>query len=116
MRLIIAGGREIILKPNQIDEALADFHEEIIQVISGGAIGVDKCGEIWAKENNIPIQRLLPMYKEFGKLAPKVRNRDMAAIADGLLAFWDGMSPGTAHMIATMVAQKKWLKVVIVEN
>ena len=42
-----------------------------------------------------------------GRRAGFVRNEEMAQVADGLVAFWDGASPGTGHMIATMQALGK---------
>lgn len=40
-----------------------------------------------------------------------MRNREMAANADALIAFWDGKSRGTKNMIEE--AQKRGLKVSI---
>ena len=35
----------------------------------------------------------------------------MAQEADALIAFWNGQSPGTAHMIKTMKVKKKLYRV-----
>jgi len=58
MKTIIAGGRDfddytVVKKAIQqaIDQGL-----EITEVVSGGARGVDKLGERWAKENCIPLK------------------------------------------------------------
>lgn len=117
MRLIIAGSRIITLTVAQIEDAI-DKHfsnDEIKEVFSGGAIGVDRCGEHWANANGIDVKVFKPDYVNYpGKLAPKIRNQDMALQADALLAFWDGTSGGTAHMIATMVVLGK--KVVVIDE
>lgn len=41
------------------------------------------------------------------------RNIEMVALADEILAFWDGISYGTAHTIASGI--KKGIKVTIIE-
>lgn len=38
-------------------------------------------------------------WAEFGKYAGYIRNYDMGKNADMLIAFWDGKSKGTSHMI-----------------
>lgn len=42
-----------------------------------------------------------------GRGAGMSRNSEMAEIGDGLLAYWDGESSGTRHMVATMKRLKK---------
>jgi hypothetical protein len=74
----------------------------ITKVISGGATGADALGEKWAKDNNIELE-VIKAHWSIGKHAGKLRNIEMANKADRLIAFWDGMSPGTAHMIATAI-------------
>lgn len=98
MRTIIAGSREI----NNyflIKHALAKLPWEITTVISGHARGPDKLGELWAKENNIPLEIYPADWDYFGKRAGYIRNELMAQKAEALVAFWDGKSKGTEHMI-----------------
>lgn len=85
--------------------------DSITDVISGGARGADLAGEQWAEDHDLKVVRF-PVtdeaIKKHGKyLAPKLRNRDMADAGDLLVAFWDGLSGGTADMIARMVARRK---------
>lgn len=40
-------------------------------------------------------------WEAYGKQAGYLRNYQMAQNADALVAFWDGRSPGTRHMIKT---------------
>ena len=42
-----------------------------------------------------------------------IRNAEMAKVADALIAFWDGKSRGTAHMIN--FAKRKGLDVYVVD-
>lgn len=113
MKVIIAGSRCI---DNQ-QEVFSDLGEllqtwrnagfDITEVISGTAKGVDQIGEEWAALSNIPVKRMPANWKEHGKVAGLLRNIEMAKEADALIAFWDGLSTGTAHMIATMVTMEK---------
>ena len=41
-------------------------------------------------------------WERFGKVAGVRRNHQMAQAGDMLLAFWDGQSAGTAHMVQCM--------------
>lgn len=80
-------------------------------VISGGARGVDKLGEQWAAENNVPVEQYLADWNKYGKSAGYIRNVKMAENANSLIAIWDGESVGTRHMID--IAKKKRLHVFV---
>jgi len=71
----------------------------ITELISGGAKGVDTCVKQYADEHGIPLKEFLPDYRRYGKGAPLKRNELIVAAADMVLAFWDGTSKGTAHVI-----------------
>lgn len=68
-------------------------------VISGGAQGVDRLAEAWARQRGIPVQIFLPDYQRFGRGAPLVRNRLIVGASDLVVAFWDGRSRGTRFTI-----------------
>jgi hypothetical protein len=120
--LIVAGSRGLNPTTDQLDRALRKGHGDnwhvepdfIDQVVSGEAEGVDRAGERWAAAHHIPVKGFPANWKKYGKRAGKIRNIEMADYADGLLAVWDGESPGTSHMIATMVARGKPVVVVVV--
>lgn len=100
MKTIIAGSRSITYDHIvYIAVELSPFGNKITEVVSGGAHGVDKLGELWAKDSNIPIKQFLPNWTKFGKGAGFARNLEMAMYADALIAIWDGYSKGTGHMI-----------------
>ena len=99
MKTIVAGSRTITDKEKIY--AVLNEMAGITEVVSGGAEGVDLIGEDWAIENGIPVKRFDPDWKLYGKQAGKVRNTQMARYADRLVAFWDGKSNGTKHMIET---------------
>lgn len=113
MKVIIAGSREgFTIKDVREAVLLSEFDpSEITEVVSGGARGVDRLGEQWAKEMNIPIKQFIPDWDGLGKKAGHVRNREMGDYADALIALWDGVSKGTKGMIE--YAEKKGLKVYV---
>lgn len=94
MKLLIAGSRGINVTPNQIRRYISDMGWDVSELISGGANGVDKCGESWAKEHNIPIKQVIPDWS-IGRQAGILRNKEMVNMADAALIFWDGKSRGT---------------------
>jgi hypothetical protein len=84
----------------------------ITEVVSGTARGADRTGEQWASENNVPVKRFPADWDKHGKRAGYLRNADMAEYAEALVAFWDGQSRGTKHMID--LAEKAGLRVSVV--
>ena len=110
MNVIIAGSRTFE-DYNILLDCIVQANINITKVISGGASGVDKLGERYATENNKMLEVHLAQWNVHGKAAGPIRNRQMAAVADGLIALWDGKSPGTKNMIDE--AKKKNLVVYV---
>ena len=108
MKVIIAGGRDYVM--TAADKA-GLRRLGITQVICGMATGADTEGRLWAASNGIPVKRMPADWKRYGKAAGIVRNTEMAQCADGLVAFWDGASKGTKHMIDT--ARRNGLKIIV---
>jgi hypothetical protein len=106
IRVIVAGSRDGIW-PFNVRIAIHRSGYHINEVVSGGARGVDLYGEWWAEEHSIPVKRFPADWDRHGKGAGYIRNEQMAAYADALVAVWDGQSKGTAHMIKTMEALGK---------
>ena len=102
-KVIIAGSRnfnDYDLLKSVCDELLSlkvNSHE--IVIISGTAYGADKLGEQYADEYGFKVERYPADWGTYGKSAGYRRNEEMAKIADALIAFWDGESKGTMHMI-----------------
>mgnify|MGYP001610872056 CR=1 FL=1 len=113
MRVIIAGSR-IITEPQKIETAILHANFRITEVVSGGAPGVDRLGEKWAHEHQIPVRRFIPKWDLYGKGAGMIRNKEMVQNADALIAIWDGNSPGTANMI--QIAQQNRLSVFVLQE
>lgn len=108
MRTIIAGSRDYTVYETVV-EAVKESTFEITTVVSGGAKGVDRLGEHYARNNNIRLVIFRPDWERYkdktGKRrknpAAVIRNTEMAKHAEDLVAIWDGESPGTRHMIET---------------
>lgn len=100
MIVIIAGSRDIT-DYSVVYEAILEsgWKDDITEVVSGGANGVDKLGERFAKEHNLPVSRFLANWTKYGKKAGYIRNQEMARNAEALIAVWDMKSKGTANMI-----------------
>lgn len=109
-RVIIAGGRDFndyeLLK-STMDRLLVNIKRQIC-IVSGAAKGADLLGERYAKEKGYVVHRF-PADWSLGRGAGFIRNEEMAQNADALVAFWDGKSHGTQHMIKT--AERYKLKV-----
>lgn len=110
LRVIIAGSRDFsdyeLLKKSAIEIITKKtMLLDLTRIISGGARGADTLGERFANEMGLEISRFIPDWDGLGKRAGYVRNAEMAKFAveddnDGMLiAFWDGKSRGTKHMI-----------------
>ena len=100
MKVIIAGGRDFdnyeVLR-NYCDHVLQNQTD--IEIVSGTAKGADQLGEKYAKEKGYRVKRFPADWKKYNKAAGYIRNEEMAKYADALIAFWNGMSKGTEHMI-----------------
>lgn len=98
MRTIIAGSRHLEDYDLVVD-AIDKASWKPTLVVSGGAKGIDSLAEQWASNNNIQVEKHPANWKQFGRAAGPVRNKEMAKNAEGLIAIWDGKSKGTKSMI-----------------
>lgn len=96
MKVLICGSRGI--NPD-IEDVVNRAGFEVTEVITGGARGVDKAAELWAKSKGIPCTVYLPDWDQFGKSAGMRRNIEMVLAADAVIAVWDMQSKGTKHSI-----------------
>lgn len=108
MKFIIAGGRDFNNRTIMFPILLKYINNSKDIVISGDAQGADTLGEEWAETFGIEVWHFPAKWEKYGKSAGFIRNAEMADHADALIAFWDGKSKGTAHMIKTM--KSKWKK------
>lgn len=107
MKLAIIGGRDF----NDIDKARKVFKNFFKpytrEIISGGAKGADLIGASLASENDLECTEYLADWKKHGKAAGMIRNEEIINGADMILAFWDGVSKGTANSLTKAKKQKK---------
>jgi predicted Rossmann fold nucleotide-binding protein DprA/Smf involved in DNA uptake len=99
-RVIIAGGRDFCDYVKLVK--YCDFYlknKSGIEIVSGNANGADKLGEKYAIERNFSVKSFPADWTKFGKSAGFLRNKQMAEYSDALIAFWNGNSSGTKHMI-----------------
>ena len=96
MRAAIIGSRTID-DAQALANLLTPYQDQITEVISGGAIGVDHLAEQWARKHSKKLRVMYPEYKRYGKIAPLIRNEQIISSADQVFIVWDGTSKGTAH-------------------
>lgn len=110
MKVIIAGGRDF--EDYQfLEDTLWDLYgdrdyglRDVTEIVQGGARGADALGSQFAEVHNLPEREFPADWDKHGKRAGYLRNEEMAEYADVLIAFWDGESRGTRHMIQTALA------------
>lgn len=78
---------------------LLEHVKSIECILSGGAKGADSLAERFAIEYNIPTKIFLPDWKQFGRSAGIVRNKEIVKESDHCFIFWDGESKGTKSVI-----------------
>ena len=115
-RVIVAGGRKFNDYPlleNKLNNILSEVCKtHTVHIVSGRAFGADELGERYANWNDLPIDSYPAEWDKYGKSAGYKRNALMADNADALVAFWDGKSRGTMHMID--LAKSKGLKIRVI--
>ncbi|MBQ3183911.1 MAG: DUF2493 domain-containing protein [Clostridia bacterium] len=109
MRIGIIGSRNIIIE--DLKEYLTD---NVTEIVSGGAKGVDQCAREYAIAENIKLTEFLPDYRRYGRYAPLERNIKIINYADRIIAFWDGKSKGTKHIIDNCEKMNKKIEVIII--
>ena len=94
MKVAVIGSRTL-----WIDDFSPFLPANTTEIISGGAKGIDSSARLYALRHQIPLPEYLPDYQKYGRRAPLIRNIDIIRRADLVLAFWDGRSTGTVHVI-----------------
>lgn len=114
MRTIIAGSRTVT-NPKTVKQAVNSAVVKAgiwpTEIVEGGARGVDTLAFDFAWEQGIPVKVFPADWKQHGRAAGVLRNREMAKYAEALIAIWDGKSRGTKNMIEE--AEKCGLKVYV---
>lgn len=113
MKIIIAGS-QYVDSQSLIDQGMRECpfsEDDITEVVCGMAKGPDLLGKAWADARGVPVAKFEPDWSQ-GRHMGMIRNHAMGDYADGLVAFWNGESPGTKDMINYMRKLKKPVHVV----
>lgn len=94
MKLAIIGSRNLHVE--NFDKYLP---ENVTEIVSGGAKGIDKDAEKYAETRGIKMTVFKPDYRRFRGGATHIRNKEIVNYSDEVLAFWDGSSRGTKSVI-----------------
>ena len=115
-KVVVCGSRgfkNYELLKSKLDTLLVNkIDSSRVVILSGCARGADICGENYAIESWLDIERFPAQWEKYGKSAGPRRNELMLQQADAVVAFWDGKSRGTAHMIEITRKSGKPLRVV----
>lgn len=110
MRVAIIGSRRVDCC---VDRTILRYlPSDTTEVVSGGAEGVDTAAARVATELHIPLRVFLPDYETYGRRAPLMRNLQIIEYADSVLAFWDGTSRGTMHVITECIKRGRPVRIV----
>lgn len=122
LKIVVFGSREAKISRPEFERTLDVEIEKIlvptsfvkIEIISGGAVGIDTMAKKYAESRGIDFKEFLPDYDKYGRIAPLRRNQEMAEYADAGIGFSIGNSPGTHHMVQEAI--KKQLNPVVLFN
>lgn len=106
MKVAILGSRDV--GNIDLDQYFPkEIKEQITEVVSGGARGVDTCAREWARKHRYSYKEFLPDYARYRRGAPLKRNQDMINYCDCAVFYWDGKSRGTRYTIKLCKLKKK---------
>lgn len=104
-RVIVTGSRcfnDFGFLKQELDKlfnANEEFVGKEIKIISGVALGTDALAIDYANKHKLTKILFPANWKRYPRIAGFLRNEDMLSVATHLVAFWDGKSTGTLHMI-----------------
>lgn len=104
MRVAVIGSRNLKIK-----DLGRYLPKGVTEIVSGRAKGIDRCAAAYAYANGLKLTEFLPEYEKYGRGAPLKRNLQLIDYADMVIAFWDGKSRGTQHVIVNCTKKNKKL-------
>ena len=108
MKVAVIGSRGL-----SVEDFSSYLPKETQEIVSGGAMGIDRSARRYAQKNGIKLTEFLPDYASYGRRAPLLRNLEIIEYSDLVLAFWDGTSRGTKFVIDNCKKMNKPVKVFI---
>lgn len=94
MKVAVIGSRGLMV--SNLEKYLPN---EVTEIVSGGAKGVDTSARECALKQGIKLTEFLPEYEKYGRTAPLKRNIAIIEYTDIVIAFWDQKSRGTKFVI-----------------
>lgn len=111
MKVAVIGSRNLI-----VQDLKRYLPEEVTEIVSGGAKGVDTSAKEYADAQGIKLTEFLPEYGRYGRGAPLKRNISIIEYADLVLAFWDGKSRGTKFVIDECKKRNKPVRIILMNS
>lgn len=108
MKIAVISSRNLTV--NDLEKYLPN---NVTEIVSGGARGIDSCAREYAMANGIKLTEFLPEYEKYARSAPLKRNIQIIDYADEVLAFWDGRSRGTKYVIENCKNRNKKVRVFV---
>ena len=106
MKVAIIGSRGL-----QVEDFSPYLPKGVTEIVSGGAIGIDRSARNYAHRTGLKLTEFFPDYDAHGRRAPLLRNLEIIEYSDLVLAFWDGQSHGTRFVIENCKKKHKPIKV-----
>ena len=108
-RIAVVGSRDfgnLSFVTTLLDKVLAMSKD--ISIVTGGADGVDKTAEDWAKAHGVECKVYPADWEQFGERAGIKRNAEIIENSDTAMVFWDGESAGSLDSLCRGMKRKDY--------
>ncbi len=109
MKVAIIGSSTVKNPKVVLKKMLEELPDGCTEIVSGGAVGVDKLAEEFANQQGL---KLTVINNE----DPAEKTNAISDYADCLLAFWDSRSKVTAGIISSCTRKSKSVKIIIINK
>jgi hypothetical protein len=117
VRLLVSGSRgitdrDVVFAAIRCGMAELELTGNNLTLLSGGAVGVDRLAEEFARAWGWVIDQRKPAWRTYGKRAGILRNAALVDAATHVICIWDGQSPGTRHVMECAESSGKAMYIV----
>ncbi|PHN01270.1 DUF2493 domain-containing protein [Flavilitoribacter nigricans] len=111
MKLLITGSRAVAENEanfTRLADEIKSRYPNVSALLHGGARGADQLAARFAQINGLAVQVIRPDYRNYPeKLAPLLRNTELVALADAVIAFYGpkGKVGGTYDTVKKALAK-----------